>query len=191
LLTTGSSVVNDWTTGTARQQFIQATGTNVGSSIGLMVNSYNFQLDMTKNARIGIPLGKKSLNTPLPDKVEGFYSKLSVRLLKASLQGFETFLVVPGTNNRTATFLGYLDHLEAKAGATGELLSTAIQNRLIQMKATAAALPDDMVLSEAVVSNQQAVDAVHTETQRLIVLTKSDMPSVLGVQITYSDNDGD
>jgi predicted lipoprotein len=191
LVSTGTSVVNEWTSGNARQQFIQATGTNVGSSVGLMVNSYNFQLDMTKNARVGIPLGKKSLNTPLPDKVEGYYSKLSVRLLKASIQGFETFLVVPGAPNRTATFLGYLDHLEAKAGATGELLSTAIQNRLTQIKATAATLPDNMVLSEAVVSNQQPVDAVHTETQRLIVLTKSDMPSVLGVQITYSDNDGD
>ena len=54
------AVVTDWMTD-YRQSFINASGTDVGSSVGQMVNQLAFDLEVVKNAKIGIPLGKKTL----------------------------------------------------------------------------------------------------------------------------------
>ena len=46
-------------------------------------------------------------------------------------------------------------------------------------------------MSENIINNQTQVEAAYAELQKLIVLFKVDMPSRLGVLITYQDNDGD
>jgi len=40
-------------------------------------------------------------------------------------------------------------------------------------------------------TNPSVVDAAYVELQKQVVLFKTDMPSSLGVLITYQDNDGD
>ena len=46
-------------------------------------------------------------------------------------------------------------------------------------------------LKKAVINQSQEVQALYNELQKLIVLWKVDMPSRLGVLISYQDNDGD
>jgi len=46
-------------------------------------------------------------------------------------------------------------------------------------------------LAESVSTQTGKVDKAYAELQQLVVLLKVDMTSVLGVQITYQDNDGD
>ncbi len=49
------------------------------------------------------------------------------------------------------------------------------------------AVPDP--LSNSIVNSQAVVNAAYLEIQKLVVLLKTDMPSSLGVLITYEDND--
>jgi len=58
-------------------------------------------------------------------------------------------------------------------------------------RATAALESLSDPLSENIVNDQTQVEATYAELQKLIVLFKVDMPSRLGILITYQDNDGD
>ena len=47
------------------------------------------------------------------------------------------------------------------------------------------------VLSNQIVANPTLVNAAYIEHLKLLVLLKTDLPSNLGVVITYQDGDGD
>ena len=51
------------------------------------------------------------------------------------------------------------------------------------------AVPDP--LSDHITNGPTQAEAAYEEILELLVLTKSDLPSALGVLITYQDNDGD
>ncbi len=51
------------------------------------------------------------------------------------------------------------------------------------------AIPDPF--SATIQVNAGPADAIYAISQQLVVLLKTDMPSALGVLITYGDNDGD
>ncbi|MHC2993242.1 hypothetical protein OB13_17205 [Pontibacter sp. HJ8] len=172
-----------WTTGNTAKSFKESGGTAVGSSIGNLVNQFNFEIDLTKRAKVGIPSGRFTAGTPLPDRVEAYYSKSSLALLERNLKAQKA--IFTGANG-----LGlddYLNHVGAKYN--GKNLSEAIIQQLDAALAAVAAI--QVPLSEAVSSNPQQVSKVYEELQKLIVLTKTDMPAALGVTITYTDNDGD
>ena len=46
-------------------------------------------------------------------------------------------------------------------------------------------------LSIAVDQYKTEVDAAYLEIQKNVIMLKTDMPSAMGVLITYQDNDGD
>ena len=46
-------------------------------------------------------------------------------------------------------------------------------------------------LSQGVQGNTAPIEAAYNEIQKLVVLLKTDMPSAMGILITYVDNDGD
>lgn len=168
--------------------FKSSTGSDVGSSIGMLVNQLNFDFELLKNARIGIPLGKKTLGIPLPEKAEAFYSQKSIALAIEHIKSIENIYL--GRDRQNIDGLGlddYLAHLNVQY--TSGLLSEAIKNKFISVKAKLTTIPDP--LSVAVVNNTTLVDQVYMELQQLVILLKVDMPSALGVLITYQDNDGD
>lgn len=173
-----------------RATFVNSLGTEVGSSTGLLVNELNYQYDLgIKNGKIGIPAGKKSLGTTFPTKVEAYYSGASLELALAGLYAFKaifTGTTYEGQQNN-AGLDDYLDALDAQYN--GQPLSTAIVNQLnLGIEATQN-IPEP--LSEAVNTQQEAVDKAYLEIQRLVALIKVDMTSALGVLITFQDNDGD
>lgn len=177
-----------WTTGNTAQNFKETGGTAVGSSIGNLVNQFNFEVDLTKRAKVGIPSGRFSANTPVPDRVEAYYSSTSLALLEHNLKALKAIFMGQSAAGANGPGLDdYLDHVDAKYGDKN--LSTAIIQQFDAALAAVAAVPAP--LSQAVTSNPQAVTKVYDELQKLIVLTKTDMPAALGVTITYTDNDGD
>lgn len=168
--------------------FKNSTGSDVGSSIGLLVNQLNFDLEMLKNARIGIPLGKRSLGVPLPEKSEAFYSGLSLDLASQHISNIENiYLGRSRQNNDGLGFDDYLTHINARYGSVS--LNEAIKSKLNSAKVKLSAIPGP--LSDAVINNASVVDAAYLELQQLVILLKVDMTSALGVSITYVDNDGD
>ncbi len=175
-------VLSDWQGGYLTT-FKNNIGSDIGSSIGLLVNQFNFDYEILKNARIGIPLGKKTLGTPLPEKVESYYGQYSSELAQLHLKNLKSLY----EGDRGLGFDDYLNSLDAKHG--GDLLTniTKAQLSLAIEKLDLLGNP----LSNEVTQNSGAVDDAYTEIQKGLVYLKTDMPSAMGVLITYQDNDGD
>jgi len=188
--TKATTVYNAWKSdgGNYVSSFQSNTGSDVGGSIGMLVNQLNYDFEILKNARIGIPLGKQTLGIPLPEKTEAYYSGLSIELINEHIQSIENIYL--GRSKQGDDGLGlddYLSHINARYGAGS--LNDAIKSKFNSAKSKLLLIPP--VLSQAVVSNPTVVDNAYAELQQLIVLLKVDMPSSLGVLITYQDNDGD
>jgi predicted lipoprotein len=187
MLTKTNYVVSTWNS-SYRTTFINSLGTDLGSSIGFLVNQLNFELDYLKNAKIGIPLGKKSLGVPVPASCEAFYTGKSLSYAKETLAQLEnTYLGRSYSGTNGIGFDDYLLHLNAKYN--GGLLNNAIIAQFALAKTKLNAIPDP--LSNQVTTNATTVDAAYSELVKLLVLLKTDMPSNLGVIITYQDGDGD
>ena len=177
-----------WTAGGYHQTFKESVGTAVGSAVGNLVNQLNFEIDLTKRAKVGIPAGKFTAGTPQPEKVEAYYSRLSLQLLESALQAKKSiFMGRSGQGTDGPGLDDYLHHVGAMYN--NKPLAEAIIEQFDAALAAVAAVPAP--LDEAVISHPQEVNQVYEELQKLIVLTKTDMPAALGVSITYTDNDGD
>ena len=166
--------------------FQNNVGTSAGSGIGLMLNSVNMQFErFVRDGKVGIPSGVRDFNgASLPDHVEALYrGNVSMELLLASLKGMELWY----TGNNTVGLDDYLINL--KATYNGGSLDEAIKAQFV--KCNNAAMAISKPLKEAVLSDKTKVDALYKELQLLAVLFKVDVPSALGVVITYQDNDGD
>ncbi len=180
------AVLSAWKNG-YRNQFINAQGTDVGSSIGFLVNQMNFELDYLKNSKIGIPLGKKTLGIVLPEKCESYYNaEQSLTFAIATLEAIESLYL--GKNKTDGIgFDDYLDHLKINRDNT--TLNAAIKMQFDLAKTKLKALSNN--LSQQIKNNSALVDPAYMELVKLLVLLKTDLPSNLGVIITYQDGDGD
>lgn len=178
LTTLANQVNTDWAN--YETSFITAKGTDVGSGTGLLVNALNQHLErFFRDGKIGIPLGVRSAGIARPRYTEAFYGQFSIELAKANLEAMRKCYL--GENG-----LGLDDYLQASDAAA---LDQQIQDQmnLIDLKLSAISNP----LSNAVVSNSQSVQELYNECQKLIVYWKVDLPSRLGILISYQDNDGD
>jgi len=182
-----NSALSTWKT-SYRTTFINSLGTDVGSSIGFVVNQINYELDYLKNYKIGIPLGLKSGGATLPDNCEAYYGGQSLQYALETLSSIENIYLgrsFAGSDGKGID--DYLDHLGINyLDAT---LNTAIKNQLLLARAKLSIVANP--LSEQVVSNSVTVNNAYKELVKLLVLLKTDMPSNLGVVITYQDGDGD
>ncbi|WP_242921318.1 imelysin family protein [Pontibacter liquoris] len=182
------TVYTGWTSDNYADTFQKAAGTAVGSAVGNLVNQLNSDIDLTKRAKVGIPSGRFTAGSAYPEKVEAYYSRNSLELLKRAISAEKAvFMGVSASGTNGPGLDDYLDHVSAKYN--NNLLSDAIEAQFDAALAAADAVQGP--LSEAVTTQPQAVTKVYDELQKLIVLTKTDMPAALGVTITYTDNDGD
>jgi uncharacterized protein len=182
-----NSVIQTWNA-TYRSVFVNSLGSDVGSSIGFLVNQLNFELDYLKNSKFGIPLGLKSGGTILPDNCESYYGGQSIPYALETLAIIEnTYLGRSFSGNDAIGLDDYLDHLQAKH--LGTSLNSAIKSQfnIARSKINAIGGP----ISNQVVSNWNSVNDAYKELVKLLVLLKTDMPSNLGIVITYQDGDGD
>lgn len=172
-----------------RSIFVSSLGVDVGSSLGQFVNAFNKAHEVTKNARVGIPLGKRSLGQPFPEKVEAVYSGLSRKLLRENIIAEQAFF--KGNSFPTGSDgLGlddYLNTLEAYHG--NRLLAEVIEDQFDQILLDEADLA--VSLREAISVETPNVEVLYQDLQEQVIYLKTDMPSILGIQITYQDNDGD
>jgi len=83
-----TTVTTAWKT-TYPATFIAASGTDVGSSLGILTNELNEDFEVLKNYEIGIPAGIESMGTTFPTKVQAYYSKISLQLALLHLQAIQ------------------------------------------------------------------------------------------------------
>ncbi len=183
-----NEIKEEWSS-TYSSEFIASTGSDAGSSLGFLVNQFNYTLEDVKNFKLGIPAGSRSsLGSVFPEKVEAYYSGHSLELAQASLQSLEELYLgisIDGTNGE-----GFDDYLQTIGKQS---LDTDIQTKFTTLKETVEGLEtkNNGILSEIVENEASAVIDIFDSFTSMIVLTKSEMPSILNVSITYQDGDGD
>jgi predicted lipoprotein len=160
-------------------------GTDVGSSLGMLLNAWVMHYErFARDGQIGIPAGVRSAGVARPMLVEapygGYSAELAAANARASLRLFE------GTGADGADGPGLDDYLTA-LGATplGERISAEFAEVIAALEAL-----DDPLDEQIKRDPTPALDAFR-EMQDVVVLLKADLASVLGVTVTFQDNDGD
>lgn len=176
------SKVNQVTTAWASYQddFKNASGTDVGSSTGTLVNQLNLHFEkFFRDNKVGVPLGVRSAGIAKPDFVESAFGQYSTELAIENFRAMKSLYL--GSNGN-----GLDDYLvNSDAADLDNRIQSQIQ--LIEMKLNSLADP----LANQIETAPNVVQEAYNEMQKLIVLWKVDMPSRMGVLITYQDNDGD
>lgn len=174
---------NQWSS--YRSTFVASTGTESTSAFSLLVNEFNRDYELAKNAKLGIPIGKQSLGIQLPEYVEARYSGISFELLDESIRRLQ--LLYNGNSFAGSTagtgFDDYLTHLEKSS------LSSAINTRFSEIRTFISGISG--TLEENMSSNPLQLDQLYNLIAGQVVNIKTDMTSAFGVLITYQDNDGD
>ncbi|HET6227192.1 MAG TPA: imelysin family protein [Bacteroidia bacterium] len=184
-------IYNGWsaTGGNYIATFKNNLGSSVGSSLGLMINQFNLNFENLKNARVGIPLGKKSLGIIYPNKVEAFYSGQSFAMALEQIKSIEDVYLGRGANGIDG--LGFEDYLIAlKTEHPSGQLSDVIKAKISAIKQELLKFQGG-VFSEMITQDPAQFENLYQQIFQLTVLIKVDMPSAFGVMITYEDNDGD
>lgn len=155
-------------------------GTDVGSSLGMIINSYVLHYErFLRDGKLGIPSGIRSNGYIRPTTTEAYYGGYSVELAIANLEQVQR--IFTGANAR-----GLDDNLEA---LNAKDLADEIQTQLNEAQSALEGLNDP--LSQQIEENNDPVLSTFEEMQQVVTLIKADMTSILGITITYQDNDGD
>jgi len=178
-----NSVYSSWNIGYAAS-FGTSTGTESTSGFSFLINEFNKEYELAKNAKLGIPIGKQSLGIAQIEYVESPYAKISLKILKENVLALRDLF--RGKGNNGVENLGFDDYLNALEKST---IVTNINNGFDGIIADLNNLNDDLIIE---IQNSPAqLDALYTKMQNLVVHIKTDMTSAFGVLITYQDNDGD
>ncbi|SFN61551.1 hypothetical protein SAMN04488519_101151 [Algoriphagus ornithinivorans] len=176
--------------GNYRSTFVERTGTDVGSSLGQLINSLSQSLEVfTRDAKVGIPLGKRSQGILIPKNSEAYYSGNSMLLARSNVQGyidvFKGSRTSEGANSQS--LLAYLNQLNAQynGGSLSSALEQQFQNSLSKLNQISDPYSRS-IEAQATIANE-----AYLELQKTVVLVKVDLASALGILISYQDNDGD
>jgi len=173
-----AAAMNQWNDG-YRNTFVSSLKTDVGSSIGSLVNQFAFEMDALKGPRIGWPFGKQSNGIVFADKCEAYYSGITKDLAIANLTNLKKyFMGGAGTGIDDYLVLLGKQQLSADVLAQFDVALGALQ-----------AIPGPM--SAAFSGSPATVETAYREVQKLLTLIKTDVASATAVQIAYMDNDGD
>ena len=177
-------IVSTWT-GSYRATFTSSTETSAGSPISLLYNSFVKDYEGIKNFKLELPAGLQAGQTSTePTKVEAYYSGISLDLIKAHFAATQNVWLGVGLNGTDG--VGFEEYLNAVEG--GPALVTQTKAKVAEINTAINAIPAGR-LSDNVGSTQ--VSATHTLMQDNTANFKSSMSSLLGISITFSDNDGD
>ncbi|MDZ7695200.1 MAG: imelysin family protein [Balneolaceae bacterium] len=160
-------------------------GTDVGSSMSILINTMVQHYErFLRDGKIGIPAGVRSAGVPRPSATEAYYGGYSLELAIANLEAIKRIFRGTGLNGTDG--LGIEENLQAQGAGD---LSNEIITEIDQAIAALEELNDP--LAEQINTNNEPVLAAFQEMQDIVTLLKADMTSVLGITITYQDNDGD
>ncbi|MCS7073210.1 MAG: imelysin family protein [Bacteroidia bacterium] len=186
LKTQTDAVLSGWNS--YRNQFINNSGTDIGSSTVALYNDFLLSYESFKNYKIGLPAGKRAGQTqPEPTKVEGYYSGKSIALFKAHVNHIDK--VWAGKSYTGRDGIGFREYLESATG--GAQLANTADQQWSKIRSIVNQFPEQNRLSQLIISQNPLVDSLFIELSRHTRFWKSDMSSILGLTITYSSGDGD
>jgi predicted lipoprotein len=175
-------VTAEWNT-SYTTTFIDADGTDIGSSISLLYNEFVKDLELLKNAKIGIPAGFFSGGETFPTYVEAYYSEESKNLALANILALKN-VFTGGDGVGFDDYMDFVDETEDLPLAASEITA---QFDVCYAKINALGDP----LSSDIPVNYDGFNEAFQEIKKLVAYAKTDIPTALGVLITFSDTDGD
>lgn len=185
-----NAVRDAWNNG-YRNTFVNATGTDVNSSLSLMVNAFVLHYERyVRSGKVGLPVGAMT-GVAAPQLTEAYYSPaMSKELLLTAISAINDLYegMSFDANSNGSGFKDYLAAIGTK-DETDKLMSDVITEEVAQARTAIQNL--NTPIKEAVVNNRPAVLNIYTEMQQVVPLFKVDMVSAFGISITYVDNDGD
>ena len=183
-----SVVVNDWNQN--KDTYINSTENTSTSSINKITNDFIYYYEKLFRAnKIGIPAGVFS-GSKLPDRVEGYYSKIySKDLALEAMSAIENFFVGKKYNSdeKGESLESYLNFLNSEKNGTS--LSKSITDQFKIAKETIDKLNNDFVSQVNEDNNKMLV--AYDEIQKGVVFMKTDMLQSLSISVDYVDADGD
>lgn len=187
-----TNIVNKWNA-TYKEIFINNIGTDAASSFSSMANTIAQCTDDLKRHQIGIPSGYSgnvaTVNT-IPTAVQAYYSNKSINYILHTLNNMKD--VMYGRNSITSVdgkgLYDYVKTLNVTSSFGGNLEDEIITQIDVCIAKTNDCAPD---FSATIVNDKAKADALFLETKKLLILMKADLPSALGVTISYTDSDGD
>lgn len=174
-------VITAWTAYEA--SFVNADGNDFTGSTSLLFNEMVKDIELLKNAKVGIPAGQQTGGQTLPTYVEGYFSQSSIDLAKENVLGLK--IAFHGGNGIGLD--NYIRDVE-----DDEITTSLADNILAQFDVCTQkfnAIPGS--LSAAVDTSPTEVLNSWNEIKKLLTYCKTDMSSTLGLLITFQDNDGD
>ncbi len=171
---------------TYQTTFVASTGTESTSSFSMFVNDYIKGYEECKWTKVGIPLGKQSLDVIQPNYIETPRSKITWKLLIANVKAVKRQF--NGDMQSGKEGIGFDDYL--KTVNKSDLVST-INSEFDAILTTVQGFNEDMETMLLNPSKKKQVDDLYTQIHNLTIHLKTDMTAAFGVMITYQDNDGD
>ena len=170
-----------------KSQFLNAKGTDAGSSLSLIVNALNKTFEFDKRDRVGIPSGVLTLGIKQAHLVEAPNSEISKELLLANLKAGQDFFKGKSSVGDGEGLDDVLEYIKASKDNIG--LSNGILDTYTKMIDKAESYPGS--LKSQVENDNNKVIELYSLMSKQLVYLKSDMPSVLCIAITYLDNPSD
>lgn len=184
-----NSVKNEWNSSYATN-FRQNTGAAAGSGMSLLVNHFVICYEELKREKVALPLGLLTLGLPLVDHVEARYGAYSSTLALEQMTALNS--VFNGFDDTDMNAIGLAEALrevDARYGENQVLLDNEINARFSVSINNLSQLPSD--LRTFISDSPDELESIYNQLQSTVALVKADMPSSLGISITFSDNDGD
>jgi predicted lipoprotein len=187
-----NTIVSAWavTGGNYINTFVNGSGTSVSSSLGILINSVDQDLEILKNYRLGAPLGLVFTTTTSPTQVEAYYSGISAQLALTQLKAIQSIYLGTGAYGNGLGLTTYLTNSKAAYSTySGPSLDSTIRSEFELAVTDLEGVTDP--LSGTIQTNPTLAISAFNKIQQLRILLKTDMPSLLGVAIIYGDTDGD
>ncbi len=194
MYTNTDEIVQDWET--YKDSFIQSSGNSNSSSLNMITNDfvYYFEKGLRAN-KIGIPAGVYSGGNTLVSNIEAYYSSMnsfqdvSKDLATEALIASENlFLGKSSTGAVGPSLKTYLDYIY-NADVNKENLSPVILSNFQEAKQAVNQLDENFI--DQINNNKIKMLNAFDKLQVIVVNMKTNMLSLLSIQVDYIDADGD
>ena len=188
LVSTTSSVNSEWKS--TKNEFVKSIENSATSNLNMLINDFIFYYEKRFRAnKFGIPGGVFS-SSALPDRVEGFYSKIySKELAQEAFTSIKNFFNGISHENKDVIGTGVKSYLDFLDSNKSKLLSDDINNQFTVAENSINELNDNFSLQ--VKDGLIKLLTTYDDIQKAVVLLKVDMLQILNINVDYVDADGD
>ena len=188
LISSTSSVNSHWKS--TKGEFIKSIENSATSNLNMLINDFIFYYEKRFRAnKFGIPGGVFS-SSALPDRVEGFYSKIySKELAQEAFTSIKNFFNGISHENKDVIGTGVKSYLDFLDPNKTKLLSDDINNQFTKAENSISELNDNFSLQ--IKDGLIKLLTTYDDIQKAVVLLKVDMLQILNINVDYVDADGD